>query len=217
MFAPEVEVWAIELPGHGSRIREAAETRLGRLAAAIAAELTNVGLAERPFAFFGHSMGGLLAFEVARVLRPIGAPKYFFASGCHAPQLGFADTPIHALPAADFLEVMVQRYGGIPDAILREKELLDLILPTLRADMAMVETHRYEPGAPFACPLTVMAGVDDLRATAEVLGGWVHQTTGGFELLRFPGGHFYLQPGIGEVVAEIGKRLAGLCGRASSE
>lgn len=207
MASHETEVWAIELPGHGTRFGEAPAQHLVTTAQTIAAALGEAGLLDLPFALFGHSMGGLLAFEVARAFRRSPQLQHLFASGCHMPQLDHGEPPIHALPPDDFLAVLTKRYGGIPDEILQEKELVALLLPALRADMMMVECHRHQPGPALACPITALAGLDDARATPEVLAGWRPHTAGPFELLRFPGGHFYLQTQGRELVATLEARL----------
>jgi len=209
MISADIEVWAIELPGHGSRFFEPPGRSLEQAANTVAEELNHAGLSQLPFALFGHSMGGLLAFEVARKFRHSPMFKHLFASGCHAPQLDFTDLPIHALPTEDFLEVMIQRYGGIPEAILREKDLLEFILPALRADMEMIECHRYQVAPPLPMPITSLAGHDDERATQEVLGGWSLQTSDVFEIHRFAGGHFYLQNAAGAVIEMIEAKLLG--------
>lgn len=207
MASQATEVWAIELPGHGTRLSEAPAQHLVTTAQTIATALTEAGLLDLPFALFGHSMGGLLAFEVARAFRQTPQLQHLFASGCHMPQLDHNEPPIHALPPDDFLAVLVKRYGAIPDEILREKDLVALLLPALRADLMMVECHRHQPGPALACPITALAGLDDARATPEVLAGWRTQTTSSFELLHFPGGHFYLQTQAQELVATLEARL----------
>ena len=203
----EIEVWAIELPGHGSRLREAVEYDLDRMARSIQLELIRAGIDELPFAFFGHSMGGLLAFEVARAFRDSPKLVHLFPSGCRAPDKAHDDPPIHALPTDEFLEVMVKRYNGIPEELLKERELLELVLPALRADMQMIESHRHKACLPFPCPITTLVGTEDRRTPPEKMKAWETHTTGGFELVSFSGGHFYLQRQGPKVLAALESRL----------
>lgn len=206
LIGDDVEVWAIELPGHGSRFHEPPARSLEQVADTLARELTRAGLMQAPFALFGHSMGGILAYEVACRFRDVPTLRHLFASGCHAPQTTTDEPPIHTLPPGDFLAALAGRYDGIPRELLAEKELLDLILPALQADMEMVERHRHRPCAPLPVPITALAGTGDARATPEVLAGWQLQTAGPFELLRFPGGHFYLQGALADVLRTIRDR-----------
>ncbi len=209
LITREVEVWAIELPGHGSRFSEPSLLSLDSAVKAICRELKVAGLDRLPFALFGHSMGGLLAFEVAREFGNLPNLKHLFVSGTHAPHLRSDDPPIHALPAKDFLAEMVGRYDGIPEEILREKDLLELILPALRADMRMIECHKHQASLPLSCPLTIMMGNDDESVTPEEIEEWKIQTSGAFAKLVFPGRHFYLQSKGAEVLAALEARLLG--------
>ncbi len=207
LVSEELEVWAVELPGRGSRFGEPTEPRLEAAAQAIAQALTQEGITQKPFAFFGHSLGGLLAYEVARALQRSSPLKHLFVSACHAPQHKRQDAPIHALQDEEFLATMVQRYAGIPAELLREKELLELLLPALRADMAMIECYEHRACEPLSCPITALVGDRDLRVSAEVLKAWRQQSQGVFEVLSFPGGHFYLQNAVSELLASVEAKL----------
>ena len=203
-----IEVWAIELPGRGSRFGEPCEDNLSRVVELLSETLRNSGLFAKPFALFGHSMGGLVGFELARAFQQVPQLTHLFASGCHAPQTESDEQPIHRLPPKQFLEQMMTRYNGIPEEIANEPELVDLLLPVLQSDMRMVETHRYCPGAPLSCPITVLTGTSDRRATPEVLEGWKEQTKSQFDLLRFEGGHFFLQTATSEVLRVVEERFS---------
>jgi medium-chain acyl-[acyl-carrier-protein] hydrolase len=147
-----------------------------------------------PFAFVGHSMGALIAFELARLLRREHAlsPAYMFVSARPAPQLPSFDAPIHLLPRAVFLEHLRTRYNGIPEAILREPELMELFLPTVRADFKMIESYDYVPREPLGCPMIAFGGLQDDLVTKRELRAWQEQTNAAFDLHMFPGGHFFL-------------------------
>jgi medium-chain acyl-[acyl-carrier-protein] hydrolase len=147
-----------------------------------------------PFALFGHSFGALVAFEVARELRRRGGPEpaHLFISARRGPRRPDPVPPLHGLSDDRFLAEVRSRYGGIPDAVLEEPELLALLLPTLRADLQAVETYTSEPDTPLEVPMTAFGGLNDPWASLEDLEAWADETRGRFHITRFPGGHFYL-------------------------
>lgn len=150
---------------------------------------------DKPFALFGHSMGGLLSFELARWLRRDYqlSPTHLLISGRCAPQIPNRDRPIHNLPEPQLLE-QLRELNGTPDTILQNRELMQLVLPTLRADFAVIETYTYYPEAPLDCPIAVFGGLQDSTATPESLEAWREQTSQQFICHMFPGDHFFLHP-----------------------
>ena len=187
-----VEMWAVELPGRSRRIAEPPVGDVPALADALASAVrTSI---EGPFSFFGHSMGGLVAFEVCRRLVRAGAPlpAHLVVSARRAPQLPPRVEPIAGLSDAEFVRAIVERYDGIPAAVLREKELLSLFLPALRADLAALEGYTYEPAPPLPIPITALAGRDDPNAPADDIAPWREHTSAKFALHTVPGGHFFL-------------------------
>jgi medium-chain acyl-[acyl-carrier-protein] hydrolase len=203
----EIEVWAIQLPGRDGRLREPIPADIQTLAGALADGLGP--LMDRPFACFGHSMGALLAFEFARELRrrrQIG-PTHLFASARRAPQLPRNETPLHALPEQQFIEILRQRYNGIPAAILAEPELLQLFMPMLRADFKMIELYQYRAEAPLDCPITAFGGAQDSLALPDDLAAWQAQSSGAFRMQLFPGGHFYLQEALLQLLAAVQREV----------
>lgn len=205
-LGPEVEVCAVQPPGRESRFREPPYRRLVDLADAVADAIAPE--TDRPYALFGHSMGAWVAFEVARRLdgRRAG-PACLIVSGRRSPQSEAEAPPIHQLPDDAFIEELMQRFGGIPDAILRDRSVLDLFLPTLRADMEAVETYEYVPGSVLSCPVWAVAGARDPWVSRATLEAWRVETTGRFEVRTFPGGHFYLVEAQGELLALITQAL----------
>ncbi|MCC7368638.1 MAG: thioesterase [Chloroflexi bacterium] len=193
LLPPRVELCAWKLPGRESRLREPPATRLTALAAMLAQTL--LPLTDRPFAFFGHSLGALVAFETAQSLRRAGLPmpEWLFVSGRAAPHIVSTAPPIHQLPPAAFVAEIVRRYDGIPRAVLAEPALLRLLLPTLRADLAMLETYHYAQETPLPCPISVFGGRQDQHTPIPSLQEWQRQTCNTFRVETFPGGHFYLQ------------------------
>jgi medium-chain acyl-[acyl-carrier-protein] hydrolase len=202
-----IEVWALQLPGRDGRLREAIPAGLPALAAALADGL--VPQLDRPFACFGHSMGALLAFEFARQLRQRGqaGPEHLLVSARRAPHLPRTEAPLHALPEGPFIEMLRQRYNGIPAAVLAEPELMQLFLPMLRADFRLIETYAYQSEEPLACPISAYGGAEDPWARPEELAAWQAQTRGAFHLQVFPGGHFYLQEALPQLLGSVSHAL----------
>jgi medium-chain acyl-[acyl-carrier-protein] hydrolase len=186
-----VEVCPVQLPGRESRFREKPFTRCMPLVEALAEALRPE--LDKPFAFFGHSMGALLAFELARLLRQLHglSPVHLFVSGRRAPQTGPDDEQLHSLPDAALLEAL-GRLKGTPPQILENAELMELLLPMLRADFAVCETYRYTPQPPLSCPITVFGGLHDPKASREHLDAWSGQTSAAFRMRMFAGDHFFL-------------------------
>ncbi|MFE1748554.1 thioesterase II family protein [Coleofasciculus sp. H7-2] len=187
-----VEVCAIELPGRGKRIWEAPFTQALPLVQAIACAL--LPYLDKPFAFFGHSMGALVSFEVARLLRrEYGiSPAHLFVSGRSAPQIPLKEPPIHALPEPAFIEEL-RRLNGTPEAVLENVELMELLLPILRADFAVLETYVYATEPPLQCPIAAFGGLQDVKVSVERLEAWRQQTSADFSLQMLPGDHFFVQ------------------------
>lgn len=188
-----IEPYAVQLPGRETRLREAPHRRLLPLAEEIGEAIAPY--LDRPFAIFGHSMGALVAFELTRWLRRANGflPVHVFVSGRRAPQIPELDSTLHHLDDTSFVREIVQRYNGIPKVILEDSELVQLFLPTLRADLEVIETYTYAEEEPLACALTAFAGITDQRVGRDELEAWRVQTRHAFAVRQFPGDHFYLQ------------------------
>lgn len=184
-----IEVCPIELPGRGTRIMEPPFAQLIPLVEAIASSL--FPYFDKPFAFFGHSMGGLVSFELARLLRKQQRqPIYLFISAHRAAQIPALAPPRHTLPESQFL-AEIRRFNGSPEAVLNNTELMKLLLPTLRADFAVLDTYQYLPEPPLTCPIAALGGMQDAEVSYEQLQAWEKQTTAAFLVHRFPGHHFF--------------------------
>jgi len=187
----DVEVCPVQFPGRGTRLMETPFTQLSPLVQALAQAL--VPLLDKPFAFFGHSLGALVGFELARQLRrQFGVqPVRLFVSADRAPQIPPRDRPIHALPEREFL-VELRRLNGIPGKVLEEAELMQIMLPVLRADFAVYETYVYSTEPPLNCVISSFGGLQDDRVSRGDLEAWRDQTSDSFSLRMFPGDHFFL-------------------------
>jgi medium-chain acyl-[acyl-carrier-protein] hydrolase len=215
LLPPEFELCAVQPPGREGRLREPPFRSIPELVEAAAAGLEPYF--DRPFAFFGHSMGALVAFEVARLLRRGGrtGPCWLFASGRRGPRVPDREPPLQHLPDAEFVAEIQRRYGGIPDQVLQHRELLELLLPGLRADVAALDTYVYRPGEPLDCPVTAFGGMADKMTLAEDLDAWRAETRGAFELEMFPGGHFFIDEARPRVVERVVATLRGVLAASS--
>ncbi len=191
-FGPQVELWAIQMPGREERRRDPLCTDMAEAVRALHSGMPATDGV--PVVFFGHSMGALIGFELARVLAAEGRePQLLVAAGHRAPQLPDPHPPISHLPDPAFVDALDEQYGGIPPAVRAHEELLALFLPQLRADVALYENYRFQPGPPLTCPMLVMGGLYDEATPRHALQGWRQHTQGSFELHLFPAGHFFVQ------------------------
>lgn len=203
----KIELCPIELPGRGSRFGEASITDFSTLVQEIALGIHHH--LDRPFAFFGHSMGALLSFELIRLLHQQGypSPDHLFVSGYRAPHLRPNSAPIHNLPEPEFIQE-VQRLGGTPEAVLANAELRELVFPALRADFAAIETYRYRPCTSLVCPITVFGGLQDRGVDVADLEAWRQHTTRKFGLQMFSGNHFFLHQVQPSILQAIERQLS---------
>jgi medium-chain acyl-[acyl-carrier-protein] hydrolase len=211
-----INVCSVHLPGRGTRLREEPFNRMASLVPVLTDVLTNfLSHAER-FAFFGHSLGASIAFEIVRELRRRGQsmPTHLFVSGSRSPQEPYTDH-IHGLPEAEFLEE-IRQMGGTPPEILNHKELMALLLPTMRADFAIRETYAYHEEPPLPCPITAFGGLTDYIVAQESLEDWRTQTARGFSLHMFPGDHFFPFQSQASLLEMVSQRLVsqGKCMKA---
>jgi medium-chain acyl-[acyl-carrier-protein] hydrolase len=202
-FPPHVELVLMQPPGREGRWGEKPFQNAADLAAAATqAVLPHLSM---PFVFFGHSLGAMVAFEVSRRLRAAGRPlpRRLFASGHRGPQLPHLHPLLHGLPDKEFIDRICREYGGIPQAVLDNADLVELMLPCLRADFTVFETYRYVDEAPLPFPITAFGGTRDRRITEQEIGGWRQQTAAGFRQEMFDGDHFFLQKRRDQLLASI--------------
>lgn len=194
----DIEVCAVQLPGRDARLKEPAFTQMQDLIVALAQALQPA--MDKPFAFFGHSMGALIAYELARHLRRhrLQQPLHLLVSARPAPNITYTsfDEPgvqLHQLPDDLFIDQLIQRYNAIPQVVLNEPEILRLLLPTVRADFTLLETYRYRSEEPLECPISAFGGISDRLIVEQDIRAWSEHTRGSFKQRMFPGDHFYLR------------------------
>ena len=221
-----IEVCPVELPGHGRLHAAPLCTRMDALVEQVARALRpyidpaapgagrEAGL---PFAFFGHSMGALLSFELARRLRAEGgpAPCCLFVSGHGAPHLPDREPPIHDLPEPDFV-AKIREFNGTPAEVLDNAELRGLILPVLRADFELCATYVYRPQPPLPCPIGAFGGLRDPSLSRPDLEAWREHTAASCAVRMFPGDHFYLHSDRAMVLWAIGQELNRVVGLSAA-
>lgn len=189
---PQIELWGAILPGRERALAEPAMTDARELAARLAGHLDEVPAG--PMTLFGHSMGGLLAFETWRALRRAGGalPGLLLVSSCPSPALRHGGARIHALPDAALLDELRRLQGTAPE-LFADREFLELVLPTLRADFKLTETYRYEAEERITCPISVYGGASDDHVSAAELEAWRLETSSGFRRRMFSGDHFWIR------------------------
>ena len=187
----DIEVCAIELPGHGRRMKEAPYTSLNLLVSDLADSILTY--LDRPFAFFGHSFGALVCFEMVRELRSRSSqlPFHLCVSGAKAPQLLDDGAAIHRMADPKLID-QVRSLGGTQAGVLDDGELVAALLPSLRADFQALETYQYTETAPFDFPILALGAVADSQVDRASLQAWAQHTTVGFTLEMFPGNHFFI-------------------------
>ena len=206
----DIDLLAVNLPGRTSRFKEPLiehmDLLVDRLLEAISRE--RVLVQPQRFALFGHSMGGLIAFELARKLgqRMKLHPDHLIVSGSRAPSLPRKERLRHALPKAEFIAEL-RRYGGTPEAVFEHDELLETVVPMLRADFAIVETYHPGSDAKVSCPLMVFGGESDPYVESTLLDAWQEHTTAPIDVRLFAGGHFFLQDCEREVLGALSSIL----------
>jgi len=205
---PRIAVHVLDLPGRDARFDQPPFTRLDTLVASAADAI--LPLSRRPFALFGHSMGALILFETARLLRRRGVatPEHLFVSSFRAPHLPCPKPRRADMPDAMFVEE-IRRINKPAFDPAEHAELLELMLPTLRADFRLVESYAFRPEPPLGCPITACGGSDDSEISEQELREWRHHTSETFDLMMLPGGHAYLQTQERTLLGRIHHVLAG--------
>jgi medium-chain acyl-[acyl-carrier-protein] hydrolase len=193
-FSDTIELCPIQLPGRGSRFQSPPYRQVDRLIEALAENI--LPALDRPCAFFGHSMGGIIAYELAHYLgeRNEFLPAHLFVSGCRAPtnSANNEKNRIFDLPESEFVEEL-RKLNGIPQKVLNNRALMDILTPLLRADIELVETHKSNSNSPLQCPITAFGGLSDPNLDRDDIKTWDECTSAYFSYHILPGDHFFIK------------------------
>jgi surfactin synthase thioesterase subunit len=201
---PGIEAHAVQLPGRGTRLREPALTGMRPL---VAAMVEQIPFGARGFAFFGHSLGALVAYEVTKALRVAGKPlpDRLIVSGFRAPSQPREIVPVHQLGDDELIAEVNRRHGGFPAEVLADADLRAMLAGYLRADYQVLETYEYRETTPLPVPITAFGGRSDAVSVAD-LEAWGRHTVWPVGVRLFDGGHFYLRdhgPAVRRAIASV--------------
>lgn len=203
---PKIQICGIQMPGRGARLLDSPATSLQHLVKSLAQSLAQEP--KHSFAFYGHSFGALLAFELARYLhandRPM--PQLLIVSGCDSPPNRTNGLPLHELEGKDFLEALAQ-YGGTPPEVLEHPELMELATPAIRLDFSLAANYQYCLGKPLPVPITALCGKMDPFVQSETIGLWQSETLLPLTTHWFEGDHFFINSHKNSVVRCIDNAL----------
>lgn len=205
-MAPEIEIWPVQLPGREHRFREPPLRSIQSVVEQLTTALQPY--MDMPFAFFGHSMGALVAYELAQALRRGGrqTPVHLAVSGREAPHVRSPGGTMHDL-SDHALMAALRRFNGTPTDALGHPELLHMVLPLLRADFEAHETYAYGASEPLDCPISAFGGLADPDVDRDSLAAWQRHTRGELVLRMFPGDHFFIRQARRAVVRTLGEIL----------
>jgi len=208
-LSANVDLVAIQAPGRANRLGEPPLATFPELVGALLPEMLKA--LDLPYALFGHSMGAVFAAEIAAAIMKAGGPPpiHLFLSARQPPSVPSPVEPLSHLDDDAFVHELNLRYGAVAEEILREPEVLALLLPTLRADIAALEAIEGAPARRLPAPITTFGGESDRIVPGALLDGWREWTADRFERRMFPGGHFYLEAEQARLVSEIDAALAG--------
>ena len=213
LLPDSVDLVALQMPGREGRLRDPLLDSMDAVLSEI--EKPVLEQMDLPYVIYGHSMGALISFELMRKFRREGRtlPRKLFLSGRRSPRLPCRFPDIHDLPHDDLIEAM-RKYGGTPEQILNEPDLMEMILPIVRADFKLLEKYSYQAEEPFDFPISIYGGRDDIRTTREELLAWGMETRGEYLLRMFDGEHFFIstnrEPVVESLNAELNAVVAGL-------
>ena len=214
-MASGVEVCPVQLPGRGNRIRETPFRHMTPLVESLDDALSPY--LEGPFAFFGHSLGAIVSFELALKLQREGRkiPLHLFVSGRRAPGIPRQHPITYNLPDSEFVEEL-KRLNGTPKEILDHSEFMQLMLPVLKADFEISETYKHS-GEPLRdCPITAFGGKQDEDVPQHFLEAWQEHTTGPFKQRMLPGDHFFLHASEQLLLAAVNQELCRMTDRLAA-
>jgi medium-chain acyl-[acyl-carrier-protein] hydrolase len=206
----DVDVIAVQPPGRDPSAADPPADSIAEMVDTVLASITELHDTEpMPFSLFGHSMGALVAFEMTVALEEGGGtrPTRLFVSGRRPPDEAHHGDHVHALADDEFLDAVQRSYGGVPDVVRNEPELLALLLPSLRADIKAIETYAPFTGRMVDCPVRVYGGARDRNPRPSQLGGWQRVAARGVSIRLFEGDHFYLATSRDALTADIAEHV----------
>lgn len=206
-FPQTIEVCPVQLPGHGERMKDTPFTQIKPLIEATAEALRP--FFDKPFAFFGHSMGALISYELAQLLRreKAAAPTHLFVAGHSAPHLRNRGIISYNLPHDEFVEEL-RRLKGTPQQVLDHPELMELMAPLLRADFEICETYPVSTAPPLDCPMVALGGTDDVEVPQDRIESWREHTTGPFSFHILPGDHFFIHTAQADIIRIVVREMS---------
>jgi medium-chain acyl-[acyl-carrier-protein] hydrolase len=206
-LSPAAEVVAVQLPGRENRLREPPATRLEDIVPSLleAIEPQLFG----PWAVFGHSFGGLLAYETARAAVRDGhhQPEAVFVSACRPPDVESRFPKLLHTLSDEELIAALEDLGASPSPILSDPEMRRLVLPAVRADIELCETYEFVPDDVLEAPIVAFSGADDHHADPAEMKRWREFTHGSYNQRIVPGGHFFLKTDPALLVAQLKELL----------
>lgn len=198
---PSVEILSVQLPGREGRFHEAPLTQLPEVMDGVSRAIGEH--LDKPYLLFGHSLGALIAFELTRqyVAQSRAMPAALIVSGKRAPQMPSRRRPFSRLPDDEFIQE-IANYKGTPASVLENRELMELILPRLRADARLFDDYQYRTSGPLPCPIVALGGTDDPHVNMDELNAW-HELTHSFSSRVFEGDHFFIHSNQDAVLAAL--------------
>jgi medium-chain acyl-[acyl-carrier-protein] hydrolase len=207
LLPAEIEMNLIHLPGRETRLREPAYRQMIPLIQGLTKEICP--LTDKPYAFFGYSLGGTIAYELVRAIIREGYPpsRYLLVASRRAPHLPDNLPDLSTLTDTQFLLEIQSRYNGIPLQILQDPELLSVFMPVMRADFEVLQSYIYRTEEPLSIPIAAYGGDQDRYTPPEHIAAWHIHTSGPFSLKLFSGGHFFYQQQRNELVQDVAGHL----------
>lgn len=201
-ISPLIQVCPVELPGHGTRLREPLRTSLNELVRDLVEVIAP--LLDRPYAVLGHSMGAAIAMQLAAQLEHIGSlqPTRVFVMAFPPLHLPRRHAPLHQLDDEDLIEA-IRSFGGTPEVVIQHPEMMEMMLPILRADFQLIETGSADFDRRLRSCLTACSGLQDSEASLSEMGQWRSYTEGSFTLRSYPGNHFFPWGCLDDVIRDI--------------
>ncbi len=202
-----IRLTSIQLPGRWNRVSEAPFLRMEELIPVLGAEFKQqlILYPRQKFAFYGHSLGGLIAYELTRYLikERLQLPIHLFISSKRSLQDSVGKFPIYELPTAQFEIMLANLYGALPPEIASDPDIKDMFLDITKKDMELLDTYQYMSEPQLNVPLTLIRGLSDHVITLDTIQGWKELTSASFEIVEFPGDHFFLRESELELLQKI--------------